>query len=72
MPVDFERAVAVLELGGQLDRLPHTLSGGQRQRVALGRALLCGPELLLMDEPLGALDKNLREEMQEEIKRFQS
>jgi molybdate transport system ATP-binding protein len=59
-PVDFDRVVRVLELGGLLDRLPHTLSGGERQRVALGRALVCGPELLLLDEPLAAVDEALR------------
>jgi molybdate transport system ATP-binding protein len=58
--VTVERAVEVLELHGQLDRLPHTLSGGQRQRVALGRALLTGPDLLLLDEPLVALDAALK------------
>ncbi len=52
------------------ERLPKELSGGQQQRVALGRAMIYRPSLLLMDEPLGALDKKLRGEMQGEIKRI--
>jgi putative spermidine/putrescine transport system ATP-binding protein len=64
--------LALVRLDGYGGRRPTQLSGGQQQRVALARAAVYNPGLLLMDEPLGALDKNLREEMQEEIKRFQS
>src|SRR5215470_1071051 len=66
-----EQALAMVRLGGYGKRGTAQLSGGQQQRVALARALVYDPPLLLMDEPLGALDKNLREEMQLEIKQLQ-
>lgn len=59
--IDFDKVVKVLELASLLDRAPQTLSGGQRQRTALGRAILRGPALLLMDEPLTAIDANLKD-----------
>ena len=64
------KMLATVRLQDFGDRMPSQLSGGQQQRVALARAAVYGPRLLLMDEPLGALDKNLREEMQYEIKTF--
>lgn len=67
-----KRILEMVRLSDFADRRPAQLSGGQQQRVALARAAVYDPLLLLMDEPLGALDKNLREEMQEEIKRFQA
>ena len=63
-----KKVLEMVELGDFATRFPAQLSGGQQQRVALARALVFEPRLVLMDEPLGALDKNLREQMQYEIK----
>ena len=69
-----ERAIRALQrvkLTGLQDRKPSQLSGGQRQRVALARAIVNEPKVLLLDEPLGALDLKLRHEMQKELKELQ-
>jgi putative spermidine/putrescine transport system ATP-binding protein len=65
-------ALALIRLSGFGARKPSQLSGGQRQRVALARAIVNSPRVLLLDEPLGALDLKLRQEMQHELKRIQS
>ena len=65
-----EEMLRLVHMTQYAKRRPHQLSGGQRQRVALARALIFAPDIILMDEPLGALDKKLREQMQFEIKRL--
>ena len=64
-------ALDLIKMPGYGERASDQLSGGQRQRVALARALVCRPKVLLLDEPLGALDKKLREEMQIELRQIQ-
>ncbi|WP_407561500.1 ABC transporter ATP-binding protein [Streptomyces sp. 184] len=69
---DVQRTLELVELGHLARRRPHQLSGGQQQRVALARAVVNRPEVLLLDEPLGALDLKLRRQMQLELKRIQT
>src|SRR5437764_5586733 len=66
-----DEALEMVQLGGYGPRKPAELSGGQRQRVALARAIVNRPRVLLLDEPLGALDLKLRERMQTDLKSIQ-
>lgn len=71
IPALVDRYLELVRLKGLGERRPHELSGGQQQRVAIARALVFSPDLLLLDEPLSALDRKLREDMQLEFRRIQ-
>jgi spermidine/putrescine transport system ATP-binding protein len=66
-----DRVIEMTSLNDFADRKPAQLSGGQRQRVALARAIVCEPKVLLLDEPLSALDAKLRTQMRSELKQLQ-
>ncbi|MDI1290983.1 MAG: ABC transporter ATP-binding protein [bacterium] len=66
-----DRMLAVTALGDHADKFPHQMSGGQKQRVALARAIATSPRVLLLDEPLSALDAKVRESLRDEIRRLQ-